>query len=226
MCGRYALTLPNDAMARLFRAQPANDLPAVPNYNICPTDPVHVVHLGAAGRRLVPMRWGFIPAWYDSPTAGPLLINARAETLADKPAFRAACRDRRCLLVASGFYEWRRRAETRLPWYIFRRDGAPLALGGIWQSWGAETPQPTCAIVTTPANRRLAPVHDRMPLILEPQDWPLWLGEAGPGAARLMRPAAEDVLDLHRVRPRVNSNRATGPDLIEELIEPFDADDD
>ena len=169
------------------------------------------------------MRWGFVPSWYQSLSGGPLLFNARAETLAEKPAFHEACRQRRCLLIASGFYEWERRAETRLPWYVFRRDGAPMALAGIWQYWGGATPVATCAIVTTAANATLAPVHDRMPLILDPQGWPLWLGEAGHGAARLMRPAAEDVVQRYRVSPKINSNRAEGPDLIEELIEPFEA---
>lgn len=220
MCGRYAVTLPNDAMARLFAAQPANDLPQVPNYNVCPTNPVHVVRAGEEGRRLMPMRWGFLPHWYKSVTDGPLLINARAETLAEKPAFRDACRSRRCIVVASGFYEWTRTdAGARLPWYIFRRDRAPLAFGGVWQDWGPqEARQPTCAIVTTAASAALARIHNRMPLVLEPDDWPLWLGEAGHGAARLMQPAGEDALEFYRVGTAVNSNRASGP----ELIEPFD----
>lgn len=220
MCGRYAVTLPNDAMARLFAAQPSNDLPEVPNYNVCPTNPVHVVRAGEQGRRLMPMRWGFLPHWYKSATDGPLLINARAETLAEKPAFRDACRSRRCIVVASGFYEWTKTdAGVRLPWYIFRRDGAPLAFGGVWQDWGPqEARQPTCAIVTTGASTALARIHNRMPLVLEPDDWPLWLGEAGHGAARLMRPAGEEALEFYRVGTAVNSNRASGP----ELIEPFD----
>lgn len=220
MCGRFAVTLPNDAMAQLFAAQPANTLPEVPNYNVCPTRPVHVVHLGSGGRRLVAMRWGFLPHWYKSETDGPLLINARAETLADKPAFAAAARARRCLIVASGFYEWTKGAGgARLPWFITRRDGAPIAFGGVWQDWGRPDPRPTCAIVTTAANRALSAIHHRMPLILDPGDWPLWLGEAGHGAARLMRPGPEDLLRFHRVDPRVNSNRASGPELIEPLAE-------
>ena len=143
MCGRFAITLPNDAMARLFAAQPANDLPPVPNFNVCPTNPVHVVRAGAGGRRLVPMRWGFLPHWYKSASDGPLLINARAETLADKPAFRAASRARRCIVVASGFYEWTKTdAGQRLPWYIHRRDGAPLAFGGGLAGVGRGRPAP------------------------------------------------------------------------------------
>lgn len=215
MCGRFAITLPNDAMAQLFAAQPANDLPAVPNYNVCPTTQIHVVRGGGTGRQLVAMRWGFLPHWYKGETDGPLLINARAETVAEKPAFRAACRERRCLIPATGFYEWTKDAAgRRLPWYIHRRDGAPIAFAGIWQSWGKDDPRATCAIITTPANAALSAIHHRMPLILEPGDWALWLGEAGKGAARLMRPAGADVLAFHRVAPAVNSNRASGAALI------------
>ena len=100
-------------MAQLFAASPANDLPDVPNYNVCPSNRVHVVRLGETGRQLVPMRWGFVPHWYKVENAGPLLINARAETLAEKPAFRAACRERRCLIAATGFYEWPKPRRTR-----------------------------------------------------------------------------------------------------------------
>lgn len=202
-------------MAQLFAAAPANDLPDVPNYNVCPTTQVHVVRMGENGRQLLPMRWGFLPHWYKSETAGPLLINARSETIAEKPAFRAACRERRCLILATGFYEWTKDAEgNRLPWYIFRGDGLPIAFAGVWQTWGKDEPQPTCAIVTTGANDRLSSIHHRMPLILEEADWPLWLDEAGKGAARLMQPGADDVLDWYRVDPAVNSNRAAGEDLI------------
>lgn len=221
MCGRFAVTLPNDAMAQLFAAQPANALPDVPSYNVCPTNAVHVVRCSQTGRRLVPMRWGFLPHWYKSESDGPLLINARAETVAGKPAFRAACRDRRCLVVATGFYEWTKDASgARLPWYFHRRDGEPIAFGAIWQDWGPEDARrSTCAIVTTAANDRVAKIHHRMPLILEPGDWALWLGEQGHGAARLMQPGDEGVLSFHRVDRAVNSNRASGPDL----IEPVDA---
>ena len=103
MCGRFALTLPHDAMAQLFDAVPSNALPDIPNYNICPTNLVHAVHTLEGQRRLVAMRWGFLPHWYKAENGGPLLINARAETIAEKPAFKAACRERRCLIPATGF---------------------------------------------------------------------------------------------------------------------------
>ncbi|SLN63632.1 Putative SOS response-associated peptidase YedK [Pseudoruegeria aquimaris] len=220
MCGRFAITLPTDAMAQLFDAAPANDLPETPNYNVCPTTQIHVVTGGEGGRRrLGAMRWGFLPKWYNSPTDGPLLINARAETIAEKPAFREACRARRCLIPCSGFYEWTKDTTgARLPWYIQRADGAPLVFAGIWQEWAmGDAHLTTCAMVTTGANAPMARIHHRMPVILEPEDWALWLGEKGKGAARLMRAAGEDVLRFHRVDPRVNSNRASGPELIEPL---------
>ncbi|MEO0939166.1 MAG: SOS response-associated peptidase [Pseudomonadota bacterium] len=219
MCGRFAITLPNDAMAQLFAAQPGNDLPDVPNFNVCPTNAVHVIESDGERRRLSAMRWGFIPHWYKKPNDGPLLINARAETIAEKPAFRAACRARRAVMVASGFYEWTRDGDVRLPWYITRSDGAPLAFAAIWQAWdatkhGAEAPLRTCAIVTTAANAPMSAIHHRMPVILAPDDIPLWLGEAGKGAAPLMRAAPDDALVWHRVDRAVNSNRAAGPELI------------
>jgi putative SOS response-associated peptidase YedK len=218
MCGRFAITLPNDAMAQLFEATPANDLPDIPNYNVCPTTQVHVV-LSEGTRRLIPMRWGFLPHWYKSPTDGPLLINARSETIAEKPAFRDACRMRRCIMVATGFYEWTRQDKLRLPWYITRRDGAPLIFASVWQSWQRDDAEPlrTCAIVTTAANAPMSAIHHRMPVILEPSDVSLWLGEQGKGAAPLMRAAPDDALRWHRVGTDVNSNRAAGPALLDPI---------
>ncbi|PSL22103.1 SOS response-associated peptidase [Shimia abyssi] len=219
MCGRFAITLPTDAMAQLFAASPANDLPGVPNYNVCPTTQIHVV-LGeeTSPRRLVSMRWGFIPRWYKKPSGGPLLINARAETIAEKPAFRAACRERRCLIPVSGFYEWTKDNEgARWPWYIQSDD--TLALAGVWQSWTQdEEVIDTCAIVTTNANDTMSRIHHRMPVVISPDDWGLWLGENGHGAATLMRAPDSSLLSFHSVDRAVNSNRASGP----QLIEPFD----
>lgn len=216
MCGRFATTLPPEAMARLFDAAPANDLPEGPDFNVCPTARISVVR---DGRRLVAMRWGFLPHWYKNPTDGPLLINARAETIAEKPAFRAACRARRCLIPTAGFYEWNRDGAEKLPWFIRRADGQPLVMAGIFQEWErGEDHHVTCAIVTTSANEVLEPIHHRMPVILEPEDWPLWLGEAGKGAALLMKPAAAEVLESYRVSTEVNSNRASGPELMEPVV--------
>ena len=216
MCGRFAITLPDDAMAALFEAAPANDLPDIPNYNVCPTVQVHTVTSDDGVRRLRPMRWGFLPHWYKTPTDGPLLINARSETIAQKPAFRSAARERRCLIPATGFYEWTKDADgNRLPWYIHPARQEILAFAGVWQVWSkGDEPVVTCAIVTTGANDAMSKIHHRMPVILKPEDWPLWLGEAGKGAATLMQAAPEDALEFHRVDPAVNSNRARGEALI------------
>ena len=211
MCGRFTITHPNEALAALFDSVLGNDLPDSPRFNICPTDLVAVV-TGGSGRRLRAMRWGLLPAWYKTPTDGPLIINARSDTIAVKPAFREAVRQRRCIVPASGFYEWSAGPNgSRLPWYFTRLDGAPLALAGIWQRWGDID---TCAIVSTEAGEAMAGVHDREPVILDPADWPLWLGEAGHGAAVLMRPTT-GVLHRHRVGVAVNSNRAAGPGLVD-----------
>lgn len=215
MCGRFTITHPNEALAALFGALPGNDLPPGPRYNICPTQPVAVVTSEDGTRRLRAMRWGFIPSWYKAPNDGPLIINARSDTVSAKPAFREAVRARRCIVPASGFYEWTAGPDrTRLPFYITRADGAPMALAAIWQRWEDLV---TCAVVSTEAGPGMAGIHDREPVILDPADWPLWLGEAGHGAARLMRPTPPGVLRMHRVGVAVNSNRATGSHLIEPL---------
>ncbi|OWU84341.1 hypothetical protein ATO6_13635 [Oceanicola sp. 22II-s10i] len=218
MCGRFAVTLPPDAMAQLFEAAPANAMPEVPNYNVCPTNSVMSVSLSESGRRLTGMRWGFLPHWYKATNDGPLLINARAETIAEKPAFRAAARERRCLIPMDGFYEWDRAGDKKLPWFIHRADGAPMVVAGIWQDWArGDESFTTCAIVTTEAGGKMAEIHNRIPVILEPEDWPLWLGEAGKGAARLMTAAPDDVIEMYRVGTEVNSNRASGAGLIKPL---------
>ncbi len=215
MCGRFAVTLPSDAMAQLFSAQPANDLPDVPNYNVCPTNLVHTISIQGDQRRLAPMRWGFLPHWYKATNAGPLLINARSETIAEKPAFKAACRERRCLIPATGFYEWTKDEEgNRLPWYIFPEQDHPLVFAGVWQDWERDGQSlRTCAIVTCAANQTMSRIHHRMPVILKEPDWAKWLGEEGHGAATLMTAAAENALSFYRVGTEVNSNRASGAAL-------------
>lgn len=214
MCGLFAHTLPHDAMAHLFNATLGNDLPEVPNYNVCPTNPVATVVSDGQSRRLRAMRWGFIPSWYKQPNDGPLLINARAETIANKPAFREACRTRRCLIPASGFYEWTKDDEgLRWPHYFYNFDGSPMVFAGIWQEWQDLV---TCAIVSCAAGPSMVDIHHREPVTIAPDDWALWLGEGGRGAARLMHAAPEGRIARHAVDRAVNSNRACGPELIEE----------
>jgi putative SOS response-associated peptidase YedK len=195
MCGRYMITSSFEAMARLFEADLAELGPDTWRPNVSPTETVPAVVSHEGDRTIVPMRWGLLPSWYRAPNAGPLLINARAEGIADKPAFREAIRRRRCLIPADGFYEWQGAKGAKVAHAIRRRDGGLLAFAGLWEAWAAPDGRlATCAIVTCPANATLAPIHDRMPVVIDPADFALWLGEAGHGAARLMRPAAEDLL--------------------------------
>jgi putative SOS response-associated peptidase YedK len=185
-----------EAMAGLFEAVLADGLgPDAPRPNVSPTEAIPAVVATPEGRAIVPMRWGFLPSWYKAPNDGPLLINARAESIAEKPAFREAARERRCLIPANGFYEWKGAKGAKTPFVIRPRDGGLVAFAGVWQDWGhGEGRGPTCAIVTTDANRPCAEVHDRMPVVIAPTDFALWLGEAGRGAALLMRPAPDDAL--------------------------------
>jgi putative SOS response-associated peptidase YedK len=217
MCGRFALTLPHEAMAQLFDAALGESLMPTPRYNICPTQAITTVVSGDDGRHLIPMRWGFLPSWYKTDRDGPLLINARSETIAEKPAFKKACRERRCLIPATGFYEWTKDAEgARLPWYIQPHSQDYLAFAGIWQDWtppeGAQIS--TCAIVTTAANDVISAIHHRMPVTVMPDEYGLWLGEQGKGAATLMQAAPIDRFKFFRVDRRVNSNRPDDPELI------------
>ena len=216
MCGRFAITLPSDAMSQLFKAQPINNLPGVPNFNVCPTNFIHVVTSNEFERKLESLRWGFVPSWYRKIDAGALLINARSETLAQKPSFANACRERRCLIPCSGFYEWSRGIDgKKIPWFITRQDEMPLVFGGVWQEWGDENGKiKTCAIVTTASNSKLSTIHHRLPLVLERNNWDLWLGEKGHGASVLMSPTADQTLGAYKVSEAINSNRSSGPDLI------------
>jgi putative SOS response-associated peptidase YedK len=187
-----------EAMAHLFEADLAELGPDAPRPNVSPTETVPVVVSHEGDRSIVPMRWGLLPFWYESERGGPLIINARAEEIAAKPAFARAVRERRCLLPADGFYEWQGEKAARVPYVVRPRDGGPIAFAGIWAEWRG---LPTCAIVTCPASARLAPIHDRMPVVIAPADFALWLGEAGPGAARLMVPAPDEALAAEPADP-------------------------
>ncbi len=198
MCGRYMITSSFEAMARLFDADldlAANMIGDAPRPNVSPTEAIPVVTAADGRRRLSAMRWGLVPPWYKTASGGPLLINARAESVATKPAFAKAVRERRCLIPANGFYEWQGEKGAKLPFSIRPPEGAMggglFAFAGLWENWRG---QPTAAIVTCAANATLAPIHERMPVVLAAEDYALWLGEAGHGAARLMVPAPEEAL--------------------------------
>lgn len=229
MCGRLTIRLPAHALKEALEVE---DLPpeGVPErFNVAPTQPVPVVRAGPAGRRLDLLRWGLLPAWAKDARLGARLINARSETAATTPAFRAAFARRRCLVVCDGFYEWHRPTRAaKQAFHLRRPDGGPLALAGLWERWGgppgAPLPAPveTCAILTVPASAAVARIHDRMPAVLEGEALARWLdpGEALPEAlGALLRPWREDGLVLVPVGDWVNDARHEGPRCLAPPVE-------
>ncbi len=208
MCGRYSFTVPPEAMRWLFALTgPLPNFEA--RYNIAPTQDAPVIRLNAASgeRKAAMFRWGLVPSWSKGPDSRHLMINARAETVAEKPAFRAALRHRRCLVPADGFYEWRKEGARKQPYRICQHDGEPFALAGLWERWeGAGEAIHSFAIVVTEANDLVRPIHDRMPVILDPLDYGAWLGAgAADEATRLLKPFGEGELTAYPVSLHVNS---------------------
>lgn len=225
MCGRYALTLPPEAVRRLFGYAEQPNFP--PRYNIAPTQPVAVVVQERGARRFVLMRWGFLPSWVKDPKDYPLVINVRAETAAEKPSFRAAFRRRRVVLPADGFYEWHRLGREKRP-YLFRRpDRGAFAFAGLWETWssadGSEID--TVAIMTTGANAVMAPIHDRCPVILEDHALARWLDPDAPldAVEALLTPPPDDFFEAVRIGPAVNKPGSDGPDLQLPFLETAEA---
>jgi putative SOS response-associated peptidase YedK len=221
MCGRYTLRAKPAAIAEEF------DLPEVPRlrtrFNIAPDQPVAVVRFDPreGARRLDLLSWGLIPSWADDPAIGERLINARAETVADRPAFRHPFRARRCLMIADGFYEWRRQDGWKRPFFVHLRDDRPFAFAGLWEHWDkGDVPAYSCALLTTVANEVLAPVHHRMPVIIPRQAYDLWLDPAvhGPEVLEpLLVPFPADEMEAYEVGRRVNDPDHDDPDCIRPL---------
>ncbi len=217
MCGRYSLVCIDDLGARFRVRVPAVGLE--PRFNIAPGTDVPVVVAGGADRRMELMRWGLIPSRARDPSVGRRLINARAETLAEKPSFRALVRRRRCLIPASGFYEWAPAAGGRIPYHIRRKDGRLFAFAGLYDEWRdpAGIPVATCVIITTTPNDLLRPIHDRMPAILREADEERWLApEALPAAVLgdVLAPCPADELEAYPVSTAVNNPENEGEGLI------------
>jgi putative SOS response-associated peptidase YedK len=217
MCGRFAITLPKEAMLDLFDLADAPDL--VARYNVAPSQDIAVIALAKESvRKAVPMRWGFHPSWMKEPPGAKSMINARAETAAEKPFFRDSWKKRRCLIPISGFYEWKRDGATKTPHYIHGVDDAPLAVAGLWSLWKqGEAAVLTAGMLTIAANQFMAQIHDRMPVILPREAWPMWLDPQVPSEPLqwMMQPADETLLTMHRVSARVNSPRFDEPSLID-----------
>jgi putative SOS response-associated peptidase YedK len=217
MCGRYAITTAPEAIRALFGYAEQPNFP--PRYNIAPTQPVPIVRVAGGKRSFSLVRWGLIPAWVKDPRTFSLLINARGESVIDKPAFRNAMRYRRCLVPADGFYEWRQEGKGRRPFFVRPRSVTVMAFAGLWETWAGPNGEEvdTAAIVTTTANRALRPLHDRMPVVVAPEAFDFWLDcrkvDAGTAAA-LIRPAHDDLLEAYEVSPAVNQVANDSPELI------------
>ncbi|MBV9252259.1 MAG: SOS response-associated peptidase [Acetobacteraceae bacterium] len=222
MCGRFASFLPAEYMARLFRTE--NPLPnAAATWNLAPTEQALVVrrHPQTGARHLDLLTWGLLPHFTRDPAGARKPINARAETLATSGMFRDAFAQRRCLVPASAFYEWKRAAQGKHPYAIARRDDEPMALAGLWEGFRAPDGGVvrSFAIVTTDANPELAQLHNRMPVIVRPEDWTVWLGEAPGDVETLLRPAPDGLLRIWPVSRHVNSVQNDGSDLLTPLEE-------
>ena len=217
MCGRFSLIADLRELGERFGFDP-DGLTHPPRYNAAPTQPALAV-MNGDGRHAERLSWGLVPSWAKDARVGSRMINARAETLAERPAFRAAFARRRCLVLADGFYEWRRVGSSRIPMRIVMKSGEPFAFAGLWDSW--RDPEGdvvrSCTIITTEPNELLRPIHDRMPVILSRDAEPLWLDDdlRDPGLlGNLLSPYPADLMEAYRVSALVNRPSNDGPEVI------------
>ncbi len=237
MCGRFVSSSPPDQIAAYFGAGLAESLiehPLGESYNTAPTNDIYAVVDTPRGREVQVFHWGLVPVWAKDMKLGQKMINARAETLATKGAFKPAFKRRRCIVPADGFYEWQARAASvgakgkpaKQPFFIHRLDGEPLAFAGLWETWrdpnlGPDAPTlHSCTIITTTANDTMAPVHDRMPVILPPSAWDTWLDTTNQDLVELngfLVPAPNHLLTMHPVSTEVGNVRNRGGHLTAEV---------
>jgi putative SOS response-associated peptidase YedK len=220
MCGRYAITSAPEVLRALFGYAEQPNFP--PRYNIAPTQPIPVVRLREGKREFVLMRWGLLPSWVKDPKRVSLMFNARGESVSEKPAFRYAMQRRRCLVPADGFYEWKPAGGRKQPYYVRLKSGAPMAFAGLWETWPGPNGEEldTAAIVTTRANGQLSAIHGRMPVIVPPDAFDLWLNCAEVDAVTaetLIAPAPDDALEIYEVSSAVNRAANDIPKLVEPL---------
>lgn len=221
MCGRFTLTVPGEQAAPQFGLGPAGATLA-PRYNIAPTQPVAAVRASESGRELALLRWGLIPPWAKDLSIGARMINARAETAAEKPAFRGAMKQRRCLILADGFYEWQTTGSGKQPFYFRVEGGRPFAFAGLWEQWRNHQGDQihSCTILTTEANELVRPLHDRMPVILRLDDYERWLDPSlrdAAAVADLLAPYSPDAMETYPVSKAVNRVSNEGVELIAPL---------
>jgi putative SOS response-associated peptidase YedK len=218
MCGRFTLQIPPELLAEIFGL---TEIPVYPaRYNIAPTQQVASIRCTADGhRRLDFVHWGLIPSWAKDKSIGNRMINARSDSVHEKPAFRHSMQYRRCIIPAGGFYEWKKESGKKLPLYVRMKDGLVMAFAGIWDSWKSPEGEiiDSCSILTTSSNKLIEPLHDRMPIILHPEEYQLWLDRemTDPGKLKpLFQHYPADLMEMYPVSPLVNSPRNDTPDLI------------
>ncbi len=231
MCGRFVSATPPDQVATYFGTE-APEAVLEPRYNVAPTNDVYAVLADGRTRHLDAFHWGLVPSWAKDPKIGSRMINARAETLAEKNAFKASFKRRRCLIPADGFYEWKRHPTEpkgkKQPFFIHRPDGEPYAFAGLWEVWRGpdkdQEPLRSCTIITTSPNRPMTAIHDRMPVILPRETWETWLDRDTDDLellGRLLVPSSPRLITMHAVSTGVNNVRNQGPHLAEE-VDPTD----
>ena len=218
MCGRYSVISSPEIFRTLFGYEERPNFP--PRYNVAPTQPIAIVRLVEGKRQFTLVRWGLLPSWVKDPKAFTLLINARGESVLDKPAFRNAMRRRRCLIPADGFYEWQQAGDRKRPFFVRPKSGQPFAFAGLWETWTGPNGEEmeTAAIVTTPANRTLSSVHERMPVMVPPAAFDMWLNCAAVDAqtaAALIAAAPESFFEAYQISTAVNRVANDNPKLIE-----------
>lgn len=221
MCGRYAVHANVKELIELFKLK-LIEAQVQPRYNIAPTQDIPVVVETDRGRVLKSLRWGLVPHWAQDVSIGNKMINARSETLVEKPSFRSLLKSHRCVIPASGFYEWKAEAGKKTPYYIHRKDDAPFGLAGLWTEWkekGSDAPPlQTCTIITTAANELMQPIHQRMPVVLPPEACGEWLNpdnEDKEELVKLLVPYARADMEAYPVSTTVNSPQNEGEELIE-----------
>jgi putative SOS response-associated peptidase YedK len=220
MCGRFVTNIPAEILAAMFGLREVPQLEA--RFNVAPTQQVAVIRSECDHNRLDLLQWGFVPGWSKDLSFGSHLINARCETVSEKPAFRHAIKYRRCIIPVSGFYEWQHTRDRKHPYYFHMADHAPMFLAGVWETWKApdNSPLETFAILTTSANALVAPLHDRMPVILDPDDHTLWLNRNMHNPEQLLqlyRPWPVEGLASYEVSDLVNNLRFDSPACIAQV---------
>lgn len=225
MCGRYCITSAPEAIRALFRYPERPNFPA--RYNVAPTQPVPIVRLDNGERHFALVRWGLLPSWVKDPKTFSLLINARGESVNEKPAFRNAMKRRRCLFPADGFYEWKEEGKSKRPFFARPTSPGPIAFAGLWETWMGPNGEEleTAALITTPANEALAQIHHRAPVIVPPGQFEFWLDCKDIDeklAAGLLVPAPEGSMEVYEISPAVNRVANDTPALIEPYSAPLD----